>query len=148
MVAVQGDSVVWLDRERSPMPIDVYDLGSGSWSHLDIHANRLVGGGEGVVDLRDVAAAGRLYFTPETFDGASYTRQLWSVPVDGSAAPRREAEVGDFAIDDGTLVYTEATNRPIGRITVRNLADGSRSTRSTRSPATGATSCRSTSPAG
>jgi hypothetical protein len=125
VVAVQGDSVVWLDRERSPMPVDIYDLGSRTWSHLDLRTKSLVDGAKGVVELSGVSlAAGRLYFVPETFQGPSYTRQLWSVPVDGSAAPRREAVVGDFAIDDGTLVYTEATNRPIGRITVRDLADG------------------------
>ena len=66
----------------------------------------------------------RLYFVPLGLDEPLYRRTLWSVPLDGSSPPRREAEVGDFAIDGSTLVYTEANNRPIDRVTVRNLETG------------------------
>ena len=126
VVAVEGDTVVWLDRERSPQRVDSYDLGSRTWSRVEIDARRLAGAGrDNLVELTGVSVvAGRLYFSAESFEGASYARPLWSVPLDGSAPPRREAEVGDFAIDGTTLVYTEATNRPIDRITVRDLAGG------------------------
>ena len=47
VVAVRGDTVVWLDRERAPMPIDVYDLGTRTWSHLSVDMQALVGGSAG-----------------------------------------------------------------------------------------------------
>ncbi len=127
VVAVHGDTVVWLDRDRSPGWVDVQDLRSRTWSHLEIDVGRLLGAADGMVELGEVSVAdGRLYFALDSLagGGATYTRPLWSVPIDGSSPPRREAEVGDFAIDDDTLVYTEAMNRPIDRITVRDLADG------------------------
>ncbi len=124
VVAVHGDTVVWLDRDRAPMPIDVYDLGTRAWSHFTIDTKAFPGSDDGI-DLQAPAVSGdRLYFVPLGLDAPLYRSTLWSVPLDGSSPPRREAEVGGFAIDGSTLVYTEATNRPIDRVTVRNLATG------------------------
>ena len=124
VVAVHGDTVVWLDRDRAPLPIDVYDLGTRAWSHFTIDTKAFPGSDDGI-DLEAPAVSGdRLYFVPLGLDEPLYRRTLWSVPLDGSSPPRREAEVGDFAIDGSTLVYTEANNRPIDRVTVRNLETG------------------------
>ena len=51
VVAVHGDTVVWLDRERAPVPIDVYDLGTRTWSHLSVDVTALRRGGGGETDL-------------------------------------------------------------------------------------------------
>ncbi len=127
VLTVAGDQVVWVDRGGSPLRIDVYDLGARSWSHLDLDLAAVLSGSQ--ANMRDLRGAavwdGRLYFVPEDFGGgATYTGTLWSVPLDGSAAPAKVATVGDWAVDDGTLAFSNRSNDPIDSITVRNLATG------------------------
>ena len=89
VVAVRGDTVVWLDRERAPMPIDVYDLGTRTWSHLSIDT-KACRWQRGRDDLQGLAVSGdRLYFVPVDFaaPGPSDRRTLWSMPLDGSGRP-------------------------------------------------------------
>jgi hypothetical protein len=126
VAAVRGDTVVWLDSERAPMPIDVYDLGTRTWSHLTLDVHALVGGSAGQADLEGVTVSGdRLYFVPQKFiDGSGDRRVLWSMPLDGSAPPTEVTEVGAWGIDGTTLVWTDTTNAPASRVTVRDLETG------------------------
>ena len=101
VVAVHGDTVVWLDRDRAPMPIDVYDLGTRAWSHFTIDTKAFPGSDDGI-DLQAPAVSGdRLYFVPLGLDAPLYRSTLWSVPLDGSSPPaevrRRSAAWGSTA---------------------------------------------------
>ena len=122
VVAVEGDTVVWLDHERAPMPIDVYHLGTRTWSHFTIDAKALPGSDEAEAPA---ISGDRLYFVPDSLDTTPTVRRtLWSMPLDGSAAPSEVTRVGDWGIDDDTLVWTDNYNAPASRVTVRNLTTG------------------------
>lgn len=124
VVAVHGDTVVWLDRDRAPIPIDVYDLGTRAWSHFTIYTKAFPGSDDGI-ELEEPAVSGdRLYFVPLGLDAPLYRRTLWSVPLDGSEPPTEVTRVGDWGIDGDTLVWTDITNGPVSRVTVRNLETG------------------------
>jgi hypothetical protein len=126
VVAVHGETVVWLDPERAPVPIDVYDLGTRTWSHLSVDMTALLGGGGGgETYLPSVAVSGdRLYFETEDLSGDSDRRPLWSMPMDGSGPPTKVTDVGAWGIDGTTLVWTDTTNAPTSRVTVRDLQTG------------------------
>ena len=124
VVAVHGNTVVWLDRDRAPVPIDVYDLGTRTWSHFTIDTKAFPGSDDGI-DLEAPAVSGdRLYFVPLGLDAPLYRRTLWSVPLDGSEPPTEVTRVGDWGIDGDTLVWTDISNAPTSRVTVRNLETG------------------------
>jgi len=124
VVAVHGDTVVWLDRDRAPMPIDVYDLGTRAWSHFTIDTKAFPGSDDGI-DLEAPAVSGdRLYFVPVGLDAPLYRSTLWSVPLDGSEPPTEVTRVGSWGIDGATLVWTDTRNAPVSRVTVRNLETG------------------------
>ena len=95
VVAVHGETVVWLDPGRAPVPIDVYDLGTRTWSHLSVDVTALLGGGGGgETYLPSVAVSGdRLYFETEDLSGDSDRRPLWSMPMDGSGPPTKVTDV-------------------------------------------------------
>jgi len=123
---VHGDTVVWLDPERAPVPIDVYDLGTRTWSHLSVDVTALNGGaGGGETYLPGVAISGdRLYFVTETLSGPSDRGPLWSMPLDGSGPPTKVTDVGAWGIDGNTLVWTDTSSAPASRVTVRDLQTG------------------------
>jgi hypothetical protein len=124
--AIQGSTVVWAGvDQRNRSTVDVYDRDTGAWRSIPHYLDALAP--PKVQDAqpeRFAVADGRIWFTAGGMTGTGSTDRLWSMPLDGSAKPRSQGVVGDWAIEGTTLAYTETSNRPISKLTVRDLTTG------------------------
>jgi hypothetical protein len=93
-----------------------YDRRTRQWRHLEWP---VLPGGE--YSTAVLGPENRLYVGLAT--GSDWeTFDLWSVALDDPADVRDEkTEVGDFDIDGTRLVWTDASSRPISKVTVRDL---------------------------
>jgi hypothetical protein len=121
-VELSADRLVLLslkDGLRGSLRAHVFDRAADRWSTVTWPDLRPVDSPRGAV-----GPDGRLYLLlPE--DGAGDARHLWSVSLSDPTDVRDDGlRVGQVAFTDSSMVWTEASERGVGRIHIRDWATG------------------------